>query len=56
MQGALDKLGYSLGPCGVDGVYGRATKKAVAAFQKDKGLTVDGIAGSKTIAEIELGV
>ena len=29
----------------VDGIYGSGTEKAVRAFQKQKGLTVDGIAG-----------
>ena len=32
----------------VDGVYGSNTKKGVAAYQKAKGLTADGICGPKT--------
>jgi hypothetical protein len=31
-----------------DGKYGSATEKAVLAFQKDRGLTVDGIVGQQT--------
>jgi hypothetical protein len=31
-----------------DGKYGAATEKAVTAFQKDRGLTVDGIVGQQT--------
>lgn len=31
-----------------DGVYGDGTKKAIAAFQEENGLEVDGWAGSKT--------
>lgn len=33
-----------------DGIFGILTEEAVKAFQKDKGLTVDGIVGSKTLA------
>lgn len=37
----------------VDGVYGRATHRAVASFQRLFGLTVDGIAGDQTWAVID---
>ena len=47
-QTALQKLGYDLGICGVDGDFGQATEKAVKAFQKDHGLTQDGVVGPKT--------
>ena len=33
----------------VDGIYGTITKNAVIAFQKNNGLTADGIAGAKTL-------
>ena len=34
----------------VDGIYGKNTVAAVKLFQKKNGLTVDGIAGTKTLA------
>lgn len=37
----------------VDGSYGRATRRAVAAFQAQHHLAVDGIAGPVTIAEMK---
>ena len=52
MQFMLDQLGYDLGPCGVDGDFGRMTEKAVKAFQKDHGLKIDGVVGSKTWAAL----
>lgn len=48
MQTMLDKLGYSLGICGVDGDFGTATEKAVKEFQRDHNLTQDGVCGPKT--------
>ena len=48
LQAALEELGYSVGKYGVDGEIGRDTENAIKAFQKDKGLTVDGIAGKNT--------
>lgn len=47
-QQMLDKLGYSLGICGVDSDFGTATEKAVKEFQRDHGLTQDGVVGPKT--------
>jgi len=44
-QALLDK-GYD--PKGVDGIFGANTEKAVKAFQKANGLTVDGKVGPKT--------
>ncbi len=48
MQTMLDRLGYSLGICGIDGDFGTSTEKAVKEFQRDHGLTADGICGPKT--------
>lgn len=48
LQRLLIALGYSCGNAGVDGDFGTATDKAVKAFQKDNGLTVDGIVGVKS--------
>ena len=50
LQSQLKTLGYYTGS--VDGVFGNGTLNALVAFQKDKGLTADGLAGTKTIAAI----
>ena len=47
LQQALKNLGYSQIKY-VDGIYGKQTYDAVRAFQKNNGLSVDGIAGRKT--------
>ena len=47
IQTKLKSWGYYSGS--VDGVYGSATEKAVRAFQKKNGLTVDGKAGPQTL-------
>lgn len=48
MQMLLIGYGYSCGSSGVDGSFGGATDKALRAYQKDKGLAVDGSCGPKT--------
>lgn len=53
IQQKLRELGLYSGS--VDGVYGTATQKAVRQFQKNCGLTVDGIAGPKTLLYLGLG-
>lgn len=53
LQTMLQKLGYNLGICGVDGDYGTQTEKAVKEFQRDKGLAQDGVCGPKTWAAIQ---
>ena len=47
-QTMLVKLGYDIGPCGIDGDFGRATEKAVREFQCDHQLVVDGVVGPMT--------
>lgn len=55
LQILLIGYGYSCGSSGVDGSFGSATDKAVKAFQKAKGLVVDGVVGSNTWSKL-LGV
>lgn len=50
LQTLLIGYGYSCGSYGADGSFGGATDKAVRAYQKDNGLTVDGSVGPKTWA------
>ena len=53
IQQKLQQLGLYTGS--VDGVYGTATQKAVRQFQKNCGITADGIAGPKTLLYLGLG-
>lgn len=53
IQTKLKQLGYYKGS--VDGIYGTQTKNAVIAFQKNCGITADGIAGPKTLLYLGLG-
>lgn len=48
IQIKLRSLGYALGPKGVDGYFGIATKRGVLSFQKDQRLDEDGIVGEAT--------
>ena len=48
MQTLLIGYGYSCGSSGVDGSFGGATDKALRAYQRDKGLVVDGSCGGAT--------
>ena len=48
MQGILHTKKYSLGPYGVDGDFGVATRAAVTNFQIRSGLDPDGICGPET--------
>ena len=47
IQTALKQRGYFTSS--IDGIYGTLTKNAVINFQKDNGLSTDGIAGEKTL-------
>lgn len=53
IQRKLKDLGYYKGS--VDGIFGTATRNAVKAFQKNCGITADGIAGPKTLKFLGLG-
>ena len=50
-QKRLTLGGYDTG--GVDGIFGAKTETAVKRFQKDRGLTQDGIVGPNTWNEID---
>ena len=55
LQGLLIRSGYPLPRYGADGSFGGETVQAVTGFQKDHGLTVDGICGPKTWAALLAG-
>lgn len=55
LQTKLIQRGYDLQPYGADGKYGTKTENAVKAFQKDNGLTADGICGKNTWSAIDSG-
>ena len=50
LQEQLKAAGFD--PGGADGIYGNNTAAAVRAYQKAKGLTVDGIAGVQTLGSL----
>lgn len=52
LQQALIDKGYLTGAA--DGIYGEKTRDAVKSFQKDNGLTVDGIAGAQTLKALNI--
>ncbi len=54
LQTDLTQLGYYYAD--ITGNYGEKTEAAVKKFQKDKGLTADGIAGTKTLNAIAAAV
>lgn len=51
IQSALKNAGFYTGT--IDGIIGPQTKRAVEQFQEAKGLKVDGIVGSQTLAELQ---
>ncbi|WWU66686.1 peptidoglycan-binding protein (plasmid) [Clostridium baratii] len=52
MQRLLINAGFSVGTAGADGIFGEGTYNAVVKFQKDKGLSADGIVGPATKAAL----
>ena len=50
LQNRLIELRYLYGKA--DGVYGTTTAEAVATFQKQNGLSMDGVAGEKTLTKL----
>ena len=55
LQTKLIQRGYDLTPYGADGKYGAKTETAVKAFQKDAGLSADGICGRNTWSALDEG-
>lgn len=55
LQTKLIQRGYDLQPYGADGKYGAKTENAVKAFQRDNGLTADGICGKNTWSALDSG-
>ena len=51
LQARLNWLNYPIGR--IDGDFGRTTSTVVKGFQKNNKMTVDGIAGRRTVAKLE---
>lgn len=52
LQNTLINKGYDVGSSGADGIYGDDTEGAVRQYQRDNGLTEDGIAGNNTLGKL----
>lgn len=52
LQKTLIEVGYSLPKYGADGDFGNETLNAVKSFQRDYGLSVDGIYGKKSHSQL----
>lgn len=55
LQTKLIQRGYDLGSYGADGKFGAKTEEAVKQFQRDNGLAVDGICGTRTWNALDSG-
>ena len=53
VQWMLVQCGYSVGSCGIDGDFGKATHTAVIQFQSEHELETDGIVGALTRAALK---
>ena len=51
VQQELNARGYNTN--GIDGIFGNGTKSAVISFQKDQGLSADGIVGKDTLHKLQ---
>lgn len=52
MQQALEALGYTVGPTGIDGIIGKYTSSAIKKYQEDSGLSATGSPTAELIAEL----
>lgn len=52
VQARLAQLGYNIGRYGADSIFGNSTLDAVKRFQRDHGLSADGIVGPATWAKL----
>lgn len=48
LQELLEKCGYNVGYCGIDGDFGKDTENAVKTFQRENHIEIDGIVGHET--------
>lgn len=53
LQKILDGLGYDLGKCSIDGLFGPKTKKALEQFQSDRGLNVSSSVNKVTLDKLK---
>ena len=53
LQKVLLDWGFDLGKWGDDGVFGKATQKALLGFQRGMGILPDGIAGPQTMDKLQ---
>ena len=53
LQTILNGLGYDLGKCGIDGLFGPKTKKVIEQFQSDKGLNVSSSVNKETLDKLK---
>jgi hypothetical protein len=56
VQTSLTALGYDVGSCGIDGIYGEDTANSVSNFQCDKNIECDGIVGFMTWSAIATAI
>lgn len=54
LQEILERLGYD--PGGIDGIFGPNTRKAVVAFQRDRGLDPVGVVDQETATALNAAV
>ena len=52
IQSLLSKLGFDIGKCGEDGLFGPKTKKALEDFQESLGLTISSSIDGKTLEKL----